>query len=112
MTDDADAFTVKAAEAADDGVVVAKFAVAGERNEIADETGDVVEAMWSLRMSGDLSFLPRREFRIEFFEREPRLSTSSREISSPTATAVSLSPIARNSSTLASNSATGFSKSR
>ena len=73
MTDDADAFTVEAAEAADNGIVVAEFAVTGKWHEIADEPGNVVEAMWSLRMPRNLSFLPRREFRIELLQRQRSL---------------------------------------
>ena len=61
MADHADAFAVEAAEAADNGIVVAEFAVAGERHEIGDEASDVIEAMWPLRMPRDLRLLPGRQ---------------------------------------------------
>src|SRR5438552_681297 len=53
MPDDADAFAAKAAEAADDCGVVAEFAVAGEGDEVAHQSCDVVKAMRPLRMPGD-----------------------------------------------------------
>ena len=70
MADDADALAAEAAEAADDGLVVAEFAVAGERHEIVDQARDVVEAMRPLRMARHLRLLPRRELGIELLERE------------------------------------------
>ena len=73
MTDDADTFTLKAPKATDDGVVVAELAIARERNEIADKAGNVIEAMRSLRMPCDLSFLPWRELGIELLQRQRSL---------------------------------------
>ena len=69
LADDADALTAEAAEAADDGGVVAEAAVAGERDEIADELTDIVEAVRPLRMPRHLRLLPRRQARIELLER-------------------------------------------
>src|SRR6516225_5472777 len=69
MADDADAFTAETTEPTDNRCVVAELAVTGERNEILDQPGNVVETMWSLWMSSDLGFLPRRKFGIELFER-------------------------------------------
>ncbi len=69
MPDHADGLAAEAAEAADDGRVLAELAVAGERNEIGDQAGDVVEAMRPLRMARHLRFLPGRELGIEFLER-------------------------------------------
>ena len=73
MADDADALAAEAAEAADDGLVVAEFAVAGERNEIGDQAGDIVEAMRPLRMARHLRLLPGRQVGIELLERQRRL---------------------------------------
>jgi len=42
VADDADALAAEAAEAADDGRVVAEFAVAGERDEAGNQAGDGV----------------------------------------------------------------------
>ena len=42
LADDADRLAAEAAEAADDGLVLAEFAVAGERREILDQPGAVV----------------------------------------------------------------------
>ena len=69
MADDAEALAAEAAEAADDGVVVAEFAVAGQRNEIGGQSADIIQAMGPLGMAGDLGLLPRSELRIEVLER-------------------------------------------
>src|SRR5262249_28750253 len=68
VPDDADALAAEAAEAADDRLVVAELAVAGERDEIGDQGRHVVEAMRPLGMAGNLSLLPRREFGIDVLE--------------------------------------------
>ena len=73
VADDADALAAEAAEAADDRRVLAEFAIAGERDEIGDEPGDVVEAMRPLRMAGDLGLLPGCQLGVEFLERLRRL---------------------------------------
>ncbi len=73
MADDADALAAEAAEAADDGGVLAEFAVAGERGETLDQAGDVVEAVRPLRMARHLRLLPGREVGIELLERDRRL---------------------------------------
>src|SRR6266540_2440682 len=49
------------------------LAVAGQRNEVGDEGGDVIEAMGPIRMAGDLGLLPRRQVRVEILERLRRL---------------------------------------
>ena len=63
VADDADALAAETAEPADNGGVVAELAVAGQRHEIGDQPGDVVEAMRPLRMARDLRLLPRRQIR-------------------------------------------------
>src|ERR1700741_4421105 len=68
VADDTDAFAAEAAEAADDCSVVAELPVTGERQEIGGQAGDVVEAVRALRMSGNLSFLPGREFGVELLQ--------------------------------------------
>ena len=73
MADDADALAAEAAEAADDRVVVAELAVAGQGHEVGDQGADIVEAMGPLGMAGDLRLLPRRELGIEVLERLRRL---------------------------------------
>ena len=111
MPDNADALAPKAPEASDDGVIVGKLAVTGKGNEIGDKGADIIEAVWPIGVPGDLGFLPGREIGIEFLELWAALA-SSREISSPIAAALSPASSARNSSILASISASGFSKSR
>ena len=73
MADDADALAAEAAEAADQGLVLAELAVAGERHELRDQPADVVEAMRPLRMARHLGFLPRRQLGVEVPERQRRL---------------------------------------
>src|SRR4029077_2733469 len=74
VADDADALAAEAAEAADDGRVLTVLAVAGERHEVLDQGGDVIEAMRPLRMPRHLRLLPRRQARIELLERLRRLA--------------------------------------
>ena len=69
VPDDAQALPAETAETADDRLVVAEFPVAGERHEIGDQRGDVVEAMRPLRMPCHLGFLPGGELGVEFVER-------------------------------------------
>ena len=111
MADDADALAAEAAEAADDGLVVAELAVAGERHELGDQPGDVVEAMRPLRMAGDLRLLPGRQLGVELLQRRAAFAFEPADLVGD-GDRVAGSPIARSSSTLASSSATGFSKSR
>ena len=48
----------KPAQPADDGLVVAEFAVAAQLDEILDQAGDVVDEVRPLGMAGDLRLLP------------------------------------------------------
>ena len=74
MADDTDAVATEAAEAADNGRVLAVLAVTGERHEVLDQRRDVIEAMRPLRMPRHLRLLPRREPGIELLERLRRLA--------------------------------------
>ena len=56
-----DAAAAKPADPADHRGVLGKGAVAGERHEIADQPGDVVEAVRPLGMARHLNLLPRRQ---------------------------------------------------
>src|ERR1700741_482812 len=69
VADDADAVAAEAAEAADDGLVLAVLAVAGERDEILDQRRHVIEAVRPLRMPRHLRLLPWVEPGIELLER-------------------------------------------
>src|SRR5262249_1934064 len=80
VADHADAFAVEAAETADDGVVLAEFAVPGERREIRDQRRHVIEAVGPLRVARDLSLLPRRQPGIEFVKRQRRLGFEPRDL--------------------------------
>src|SRR5262249_58396343 len=68
VADDAGTFAAEAAEAADNRSVVAELPVAGKRDEICDQPGNVVEAVRPLGMPGNLSFLPGREFGAELLQ--------------------------------------------
>src|SRR5262249_46475731 len=61
VADNAEALAVETTEAADDRLVVAELAVAGDRREIADQSVDVVQAVRPLRVARHLRLLPRRE---------------------------------------------------
>src|SRR5262245_20350261 len=69
VADDADALAAEAAEAADDRLVVAELAVAGERYEVGDQRAYVVEAARPVGVARDLRLLPGREAGIEVLER-------------------------------------------
>ena len=70
MADDADGVAAEAAEAADDGRVLAELAVAGEWNEFGEQAGDGIEAMRALRMARHLRLLPGRQVGIELLQGE------------------------------------------
>ena len=80
LADDANALAAEPAEAADDRLVLAKFPVAGERREIGNEAGDIVDAMRTLRMARDLRLLPRRKVRVELAQRVGRLAFDARDL--------------------------------
>jgi hypothetical protein len=111
VADDADALAAEAAEAADDRRVLAVFAIAGQRDEIGDEPGDVVEAVRPLRMAGDLGLLPGCQLGVEFLERLRRLAFDAGDLLVD-GNRVALGLERAQLSILASSSATGFSKSR
>src|SRR6185437_3083853 len=69
VADDADRLAAEAAEAADDGGVVAVLAIAGQRHELGDQRRNVIEAVRPLRMTRHLRLLPRRQRAIEIFQR-------------------------------------------
>ena len=91
-------------------LVLAELAVAGERRELGDQRVDVVEAMRPLRMARHLRLLPRRQVGVEVAQRLRRLGLEPRDLVADVGCRSAAS--ARSSSTLASSSATGFSKSR
>ena len=73
MADDADALAAETAETADDRGVIAELAVSGQRYEVGDQRADIVEAMGTLGVAGDLRLLPGRELRVEILESVCRL---------------------------------------
>ena len=64
VADQHDPSPAEAAEPADDRLVLAEIAVAGERHEILDQAGDIILEMRPLGMAGDLGLLPRRQLGI------------------------------------------------
>ena len=59
--EDRDRLAAEAAEPGDDRLVLAEFAVAGERLEIGDQPGDVVLGVRPVGMARDLRLLPGRQ---------------------------------------------------
>ena len=59
----------KSAEAADDRLVLAEIAVAGQRRELGDEPLDVVAKMRPPLCARDLRLLPRRQAGVEIGQR-------------------------------------------
>ncbi len=80
VADDAHALAAEPAEAADDGCVFAELAVAGERHEILDQLGDIIDAMRPLRMPRHLRLLPGRQLGIEGLERLRRLDLDAADL--------------------------------
>ena len=107
----ADALAAEAAEAADDGRVLAELAVAGERREILDQAGDVVERNAAAPDGGRPGSSARASawHRVLGALRGLRLEPADLLADGDRVAGLGS---ARNSSTLASSSATGFSKSR
>lgn len=58
LADNGDGLAAEAAETGLDRFVLGKLAVAGERGEVFEEFGSVVEEMRALRMARDLRLLP------------------------------------------------------
>ena len=69
LSEDSDRLAAKACEAADDRIVLAEGAVAGQRREIGEQPGDVVDAMRAIRVAGDLRLLPRRQLPVKVAQR-------------------------------------------
>jgi hypothetical protein len=69
VSEHADALAAEAAEAADDGGVLAVFAIAGQPLEVGDQVPHIVQAVRALGVAGDLGLLPGRELGIEVLER-------------------------------------------
>ena len=80
MADDADRLAAEAAEAADNGRVLAVLAVAGERHEVGDQRRDIVEAMRPQRMPRHLRLLPRRQRGIELLEGDRGLALDTADL--------------------------------
>ncbi len=70
----------KAADAADDRVVVRIKPVAGQRRELLDQTVDVVLQVRPLGMAGDQRLLPGRELRIGLPEQAVDLGLEARDL--------------------------------
>ena len=73
MADDHRRAALEAPDAADDRLVLAEIAVAGERREILYEPVDVVAEMRPLRVPRDLRLLPGGELGIGLFQSVARL---------------------------------------
>ena len=69
VADDTDGLAPEPAEAADDGLVLAEAAVAGERREVRDQPLHVIGEMRPLRMARDQRLLPRGESGVEVGQR-------------------------------------------
>src|SRR5262249_41026927 len=63
-----------AGEAPLDSGVLGEFAVARERRELGEKALDIIREVRPFRMARDQRFLPRRQIRVEFLEREIRLA--------------------------------------
>ena len=73
MADDHRRAALEPPDAADDRLVLAEIAVAGERREILHEPVDVVAEMGPLRVPCDLRLLPGGELGIGLFQGVARL---------------------------------------
>ena len=70
----------EAPEPAHDGGVLCEITIAGQRREILDQRADVVEAMGTVGMAGDLCLLPGREFGVGVDQRLLRLLLQPRHL--------------------------------
>ena len=69
LPEDADRFTFESSEAADDRLVLAEIAVAGEGRELGDEALDVVAEARTALDARDLGLLPGRQVGVEIGQR-------------------------------------------
>ena len=69
LADQADRLALEPAQAAGNGRILGKFAVAGQGREIADQRLGIIGKMRALRMAGDLRLLPWRQIGIEIEQR-------------------------------------------
>src|ERR1700733_5876347 len=69
LADDANALAPEAPKASDQGFILGELAVARERREFGDETGDEIGEMRPLRMARHQRLLPRRQIRVEVPQR-------------------------------------------
>ena len=68
LPDHGNRFAVEPRQPANDGGVLGELAVAGKGREISEHAGDIVEAMRTVGMAGDLRLLPRRQFLVQILE--------------------------------------------
>ena len=64
VADDRHRLPSETAQTANNGAVLGKGAVAGQRREIGDQGVDIVARMGPVGVAGDLHALPRREFAV------------------------------------------------
>ncbi|KAF4516425.1 hypothetical protein B566_EDAN003171 [Ephemera danica] len=65
VPDNHDRVPIEARQAANDGMVVGEGAVAMEFFEVAEQQGEIVERVRTLRVAGDLGYLPGRQLRVD-----------------------------------------------
>ena len=98
-------------EPADDRRIVGERAIAGQRQEIVGDAGDIILEMRPLRMPRDLRLLPRRQLRIGVAQQLVGLGLEPVDLGVDV-DVVALFAVSRSSATRVSSSAIGFSKSR
>ncbi len=72
MADHHDALAAETAKTADNGAILGKAPVPGQRGEILDQLGNIIGKMRPCRMTRHLRFLPRRQIGIDILERLER----------------------------------------
>ena len=98
-------------EAADDRGVVRKRAVAGQRQEIVGDAGDIILEMRPVGVARDLRLLPRRQLGIGVAQQLVRFGLELADFGIDI-DVVEVLAVSRSSATRVSSSAIGFSKSR
>src|ERR1700733_8006837 len=80
LADDANALAPEAPKASDQGFILGELAVARERREFGDETGDEIGEMRPLRMARHQRLLPRRQIGVEITQRLRSLFLDPRDL--------------------------------
>ena len=72
LTEHRNSLTIKTRKTGLNGLIFGKVTVTGQRREFCKQAVHIIQTMRTVRMTGDLHFLPRGEFAVNIFQRVAR----------------------------------------